>query len=264
MFQVMRDQVSDEIGFKGYDPSDDMLGRFSPLDGTVEFYGRICAAVEPHFVVLDLGVGRGAWYFEDQCQYHRRLRDIRGKVSEYIGADIDRAVLSNPTTSRNVLLERHTIPLDRESVDLILCDYVLEHIIDVQRFRDEVARVLKQGGLFCARTPHALNYVSLAARMIKNVKHARPLRLAQPNRKSEDVFPTAYRCNTLSSVSRIFAGWKNYSYLYVAEPQYYFGSKLAYHAFALIHKFAPKALVGNLFVFLRKPSADGFAIGGEL
>ena len=35
-----------------------MIGGFSPLDGTVEFYGRVNAIVKTHHVVVDLGAGR--------------------------------------------------------------------------------------------------------------------------------------------------------------------------------------------------------------
>lgn len=231
-----------------------MLGGYSPLDGTVEFYGRINAILRQDSVVLDLGAGRGAWFHEDPCSYHRELRTIRGKVAEYIGADVDDAVLDNPTTDRNVMIANGIIPLDNASVDLIIADYVLEHIENVAQFRDELTRVLKPGGIFCARTPHILNYVCVAARMIRNVRHAHWVKLAQPGRKAEDVFHTAYRCNTLSALSREFRGWENYSYLYSAEPQYYFGSRTALFFFSALHRVAPAAVVGNIFVFLRKPA----------
>lgn len=238
----------------GYDPADRLLGGFSELDGTMEFFSRLGALLEPHFVVVDLGAGRGSWHSEDRVPFRRNLRDIRSKVAEYVGVDVDPAVLTNPTTTRNALIVDGRLPMDDASADLILCDYVLEHIQDVGAFRDEVFRVLKPGGVFCGRTPHTLNYVSLAARVIKNAKHANWLRRVQPNRKAEDVFPTAYRCNTLGALDRVFAGWENFSYLYASEPQYYFGSKIAFHLFAVVHKLAPAPLTGNLFVFLRKPA----------
>lgn len=232
-----------------------MLGGYSPLDGTVEFYGRINAVLRRDSVVLDLGAGRGAWFYEDQCGHHRELRAIRGKVAEYIGADLDQAVLQNPTTDRNVVITSGLIPLGDTSVDLIIADYVLEHIENVTQFRNELVRVLKPGGMFCARTPHALNYVCVAARMIRNVRHEHWLKWSQPYRKPEDVFTTVYRWNTLSSISREFRGWENYSYIYSAEPQYHFGSRFAFLFFSVLHRFAPKAFVGNIFVFVRKPSA---------
>ncbi len=66
----------------GYDPADALLGGFSLLDGTMEFDSRVNALLQPHFRVLDLGAGRGAWHFEDAIPFRRNLRDIRSRVAE--------------------------------------------------------------------------------------------------------------------------------------------------------------------------------------
>jgi SAM-dependent methyltransferase len=238
---------------KNYDPADQMLGRFTSRDGTIEFYNRINALLQPGFKVLDLGAGRGAWYYSEKTEYKRMLRSLRGKVREYIGADVDSAVLDNPTTDRNVLIKDGLLPLADGEVDVVMCDWVLEHVVDVASFKREVDRVLKPGGFFCARTPHSFSYVSLAARVIGNSSHVKWLRWVQPNRGAQDVFPTAYQCNTLRAVSRNFDGWKNYTYLYTAEPSYYFGRKPVFHLMNVMHRLAPRALTGSLFIFLRKP-----------
>ena len=235
-----------------YDPADAMLGGFTSQDGTVQFYSRINAILEPSFKVLDLGAGRGSWYYLEKSPFKRAMREFRGKVSEYIGADVDTAVLGNPTTDRNVLIKDGLLPLRDAEVDVIICDWVLEHIVDVESFKTEVHRILKPGGYFCARTPHSFSYVSLASRMVKNSSHVKWLRWIQPKRKAEDAFPTAYRCNTLGAVTRCFSGWKNFTYLYTAEPSYYFGSKPIFFLMNLMHKIAPRMMTGSLFIFLQK------------
>jgi SAM-dependent methyltransferase len=238
---------------RNYDPADEMLGGFTSRDGTIEFYNRINALLQPEFKVLDLGAGRGAWYHSERAGYKRILRNLKGKVSEYIGADVDTAVLGNPTTDRNVLIKDGLLPLEDGEVDIVICDWVLEHIVDVAPFRREVDRVLKPGGLFCARTPHSFSYVSLAARAVRNSSHVKFLRWVQPHRKAQDAFPTAYQCNTLRAVSRRFDGWKNYTYLYTAEPSYYFGSRPVFHFMNFMHRLLPRSMTGSLFIFLRKP-----------
>ena len=236
-----------------YDPADEMLGGFTSRDGTVEFYNRVNALLQPGIKVLDLGAGRGAWYYTEKAQYKRMLRNLKGKVGEYIGADVDAAVLSNPTTDRNLLIKDGQLPLEDGEVDVVICDWVLEHIVDVASFKRELDRVLKHGGLFCARTPHSLSYVSLAARAVRNSSHVKWLRWVQPNRKAQDAFPTAYHCNTRRAVSRCFDGWENYTYLYTAEPSYYFGRKPVFRLMNAMHKLAPRVMTGSLFIFMRKP-----------
>lgn len=236
-----------------------MLGGYSPLDGTVEFYGRINAFLKPEFVVADLGAGRGAWYYDDNSAYHRSLRLMKGKVSKVIGLDIDEAVLSNPSTDENFLIDRDKLPLPDESVDMVIADFVLEHLGEPAAVEKEVFRVLRPGGLFCARTPHSLHYVSIGARLVHNARHSKVLKMVQPARKEIDVFATRYRCNTLRQIKRIWQPdrWISYSYLYTAEPSYYFGSLSVYRALRVLHKLLPLPLVGNIFVFQVKRGAEG-------
>jgi ubiquinone/menaquinone biosynthesis C-methylase UbiE len=236
-----------------FNPSDSMLGQYHPLDGTIEFYGRINSILKPTDVVLDLGAGRGAWFFEDKCDARRQAHDIKPRVLKFIGADVDPVVLTNPTTTENYVISDGKIPLPDLSVDVIIADHVLEHILNVKDVYQEVNRVLKSGGIFCARTPHKFKYVSLIASIIKNTNHAKILRFVQPNRKAADVFPTAYRLNTMSSIRKAFSTYQNYSYLYSAEPAYYFGNKIIYCFFSWLHRVLPKVIVSEIFVFLRKP-----------
>ncbi|MDB5440507.1 MAG: methylase involved in ubiquinone/menaquinone biosynthesis [Caulobacteraceae bacterium] len=236
-----------------FDSSEGLLGGFSSLDGTMEFFTRVNVLLEPHFTVLDLGAGRGAWHTEDQIPWRRALRDIKGKVHRYIGCDVDPVVMTNPITDENLLIEAGRVPMASASVDLIICDYVLEHVADPKAFRDEIDRLLKPGGYFCARTPHSLNYVSLAARVVANSRHVALLSKVQPDRKPQDVFPTVYRCNTRGQLRAMFQGYDDHSYVYVSEPSYYFGKRWAFRILSVFHKLLPGPLVGNLFVFVRKP-----------
>lgn len=231
------------------------LGGFLPLDGTIEFYSRVKALARPTDLAVDLGAGRGAWFEEDESDFRREMRKLKGHVAHVVGCDIDPAVLGNRAVdSARLLAPGQRWPFDDASVDLIVSDYVLEHIEDPQAFAAEVHRVLKPGGWLCARTPTKYNYVSIGARLVSNVRHARVLSAAQPGRKAEDVFPTAYRLNTRNDLDRAFspARFENLSYTYSSEPQYHFGRVWVYRTFQFLHWLLPRAMTGNLFIFLRK------------
>jgi SAM-dependent methyltransferase len=201
-----------------YDPGTRMLGGFSSNDGTIAFFNRVNALLHPDFTVLDIGAGRGSWFYLDSSAYRRQLRTIKGKVKEYICADIDEVVLTNPTSDRNVVMRDARVPLADHSVDLIISDFVLEHVVDVAGFKGEITRLLKPGGHFCARTPHKAHYVSLFARLIRNGRHAALLPFLQPSRRAEDVFPTAYKINSLRQVKATFRDWENYTFIFSPEP----------------------------------------------
>lgn len=230
-----------------------MLGDYSDRDGTIEFFLRIRQALRETDIVLDLGAGRGAWYFEDTCKIRRDIRDIRPHVNSYIGADVDPVILTNPTTTENRHITSDQIPAENEEFDAVICDYVLEHVINAKAFCKEIDRILKPGGFFFARTPHKFQYTSIAARTIKNSQHVSVLNRAQPDRKAEDVFPTAYQLNTSSALKRHFENYKDFSYLYTSEPAYHFGNSAVYKTFEIFHKLLPKPLTSNIFVFMKKP-----------
>lgn len=231
------------------------LGGFLALDGTIEFYSRVKALARPTDFAIDLGAGRGAWFDEDDSEFRREMRKLKGHVAQVVGCDIDPAVLHNRAVdSARLLTLGRPWPFDDASVDLIVSDYVLEHVEDPRAFAEEVYRVLRPGGWLCARTPTKYNYVSVGARLVSNVRHAKVLAAAQPGRKAEDVFPTAYRLNTRRDLNRAFspARFENLSYTYCSEPQYHFGRAWVYRLFQLAHWVLPPAMTGNLFIFMRK------------
>ena len=235
-----------------FKPGENLLGGYHELDGTIEFYGRINAILKKSDSVLDLGAGRGSWYSTDNCSYRREIHDLKKKVKYLVGIDIDDAVLENPTTHKNLTMSENKIPLEDNSMDIIFADWVLEHVQNPNKFTSEIDRVLKPGGIFCARTPHKYKYVSLFASLIKNKFHSKILKFIQPQREERDIFPTAYKLNTLQSIRRKFKNYKDFSYLYTSHPSYYAENQILFKLLAFFHKVLPAVMVSEIFVFLQK------------
>lgn len=234
-----------------YNPEDAYIGGYTPNDGTIEFYSRIKAITKPEHTVLDMGAGRGAWFEDDVCEYRRLVRSFKGHVKEFIATDIDEAVLQNRSSDRNIVTEDR-VPLEDHSVDIIIADYVLEHVQDPVSFVSEVKRLLKPKGIFCARTPHKYNYISLGGRSIPNKKHTNVLKNLQPDRKSQDVFDTAYKLNTVGAIQRHFFEFSDHSYVFRTDPSYYFGNQRLYRVLEAGHRMMPIWFSGNIFAFLRR------------
>ena len=235
-----------------FKPGKNLLGGYHELDGTIEFYGRINAILKKSDSVLDLGAGRGSWYSTDNCSYRREIHDLKKKVKYLVGIDIDDAVLENPTTHKNLTMSENKIPLESNSMDIIVADWVLEHVQNPNEFISEIDRVLKPGGIFCARTPHKYKYVSLFASLIKNKIYLKLLKFIQPQRKERDIFPTAYKLNTLQTIRRKFKNYKDFSYLYTSHPSYYAENQILFKLFAFFHKVLPAVMVSEIFVFSQK------------
>lgn len=232
------------------------FGGYSDIDGTVTFYGRVQALLQSDMVVLDVGCGRGAGLMHDPVVFRRELRRLRGRCKRVIGLDVDVEARSNPGVDEFHLIDGAAPwPLADRSIDLIVSDYVLEHIDEPAAFMAQVARVLKPGGVFCARTTNRLGYVGLVASVIPNRRHGKVVRFAQKDREEMDVFPTRYRINTIWQVRHFLeaSGLQGLVYGYEAEPSYLRFSWLAYSLGKYLHAMTPPFLRTCLFVFARKP-----------
>lgn len=230
------------------------FGGFMPGDGTIDFYARIRTLVDENCRVLDLGAGRGSWFATDVCKTRRNLRLLKGKVAEVVGADVDEAVMQNRTVDRKVVFRiGQPLPFEDAAFDIVIADFVLEHVENPEEFASEIMRILRPGGCFCARTPHKFNYVSIAASLTRNTKHASVLKSVQPQRDEVDVFPTFYRLNTRGAIKQYFPDAIDRTFLFSTNPSYFFGKRFIHSALKKLHGVLPEVASGNLFVFLQKP-----------
>jgi SAM-dependent methyltransferase len=230
-------------------------GGYSRMDGSVDFYTRINALVGPESRVLDFGAGRGWWAVEPIAPFQRQLRMLRGRVKEVVGSDVDPAVTTNPSLDEARVVELGApLPFDDDSFDLVMADFVLEHINaeDAQDVANDIMRVLKPGGWFAARTPYRWGFVGIGARLIPNRRHVKVLRRLQPDRLAEDVFPVRYTMNTRKDINRYFAGHRVVVYGQVSEPQYAGRSVIAWRIAAFVERLLPYRMAAALMVFVQK------------
>jgi SAM-dependent methyltransferase len=231
------------------------VGGFSKLDGQVEFYTRVNALIDANSRVLDFGAGRGYWAVEPMPEMSRRLRMLRGRVAEVVGADVDPVVEHNPTVDRSVVLAQgQPLPFDDATFDLVIADYVLEHVTpdDAGDVASELMRVLRRGGWLAARTPNKWGMIGIGARAVPNHLHTTLLARLQPGRKAEDVFPTQYAMNTRSDLRRLFAGHDVHVYGHTSEPTYFGRSKTAWRLAAGLGRITPPRLEPTLMIFVQK------------
>ena len=96
-------------------------------------------------ILADIGSGSSPYY---DIFYDR--------VEKYCAIDFQDSLPRKE--NRNIVQKEGTIeklPLSNESIDVALCNQVLEHVINPSLAVAEVARVLKKGSLFVGSVPHA-------------------------------------------------------------------------------------------------------------
>lgn len=162
------------------------------LSNDAPFRKMIYGAVSPETRVLDAGAGAG-----DLFPY-----DLKGRVKEIIGVDLDPRVKTNPQLDRGIEADLTAIPIEDNYFDVVFSRYVLEHVGAPEAFLHEMNRILKPGGRILFLTPNKWHYVSLASRLTPQAFHNWYNK--RRGRQAEDTFPTVYRLNSVSSIRKHF------------------------------------------------------------
>lgn len=227
---------------------------FAHQDAETIFFTQVAALHRSDDAVLDFGAGRGEWYEDDPARFRRELQNFRGRSRHLDGCDVDPVVLKNRTLDAAAVIQPgQPLPYEDARFDLVISRYVLEHVRDPEFIAAELLRVTKPGGWICALTTNKWGYVALAARAVPNSLHRAALRLIQPSRKAEDIFPTAYRLNTPGALKRHFGAQAEvYCFRFSGTPTYHFGRSWLYRLQQIVHRFLPPTLDKALGVFIRK------------
>jgi len=227
-------------------------GGFSNADGTILFYTRVNALIQPTHTLIDIGCGRGV-YANDPVPYRQRLRILKDKCAKVIGIDINPDANLNPYLDEFRLIEGNRWPLESKSVDICLADNVLEHLLVPDNLFNEARRILKPGGYLCLRTPNIMSYFGLISKLIPNQKHGQILKKLKQTSQA-DIFPTFYKCNTIYSVKRMLNKY-NFSkcvYGHDPEPAYLHFSKFLYFIGFIHQRVAPQLFKVSIHAYARK------------
>src|SRR4051794_9355367 len=158
--------------------------------------------VRPGQRLLDAGCGR-------DMAFCREFSSIAAVVGLDLEPTLDTQNRVSPYGIRGDLSK---LPFPPETFDVIISRSVVEHLEDpLEAFR-EFSRVLRPGGKVIIVTPNKYDYVSLIAAVTPYRAHRRMAREVFQI-SEDDVFPTLYRANTMSSIRRTFkrAGLKEHS-----------------------------------------------------
>jgi len=240
-------------GYKSIYYPESKFGGFTDIDGTIAFYIRVNSFINSSSIVLDVGCGRGS-YAEDPISIRRDLRIFKGKCKKVIGIDTSKDGENNPFLDEFNLIEGTYWPLEDSSVDVCICDSVLEHIGNPELFFSECHRVINQRGYLCIRTPNLMSYFGLFSRLAPNRLHNTIVSKVQEKREDKDVFPTFYRCNTIKKIRNMLNkyGFDHCIYGYEAEPSYFAFSRI-FHLLGVIHqRYSPNIFKITIFVYGRK------------
>lgn len=236
------------------------VDNFTIQDSDISFFSLIRSLYlrYPIKSVLDYGAGRN-YYVQDfdpsaHSHFIKDLRDLRYGGAKVTAVDVSEVVRTHPTSDAQFqLVPSAPLPFEDASFDLVVSDFVFEHLERPQPIARELQRVVKPGGWILVRTPNRYGYVALVASLIPNSLHTLVLRYIQPDRKDVDVFPTYYRVNTAASARKFFNQCEVSVVSSHWEPQYFFGKRWLYRVNLFIHALLPSVLgMTSIFIMRRK------------
>jgi SAM-dependent methyltransferase len=225
--------------------------RKSGWDSIVSFLGVAQALAGRASVVVDVGCGRGAIAeVPGDLVFH----DLRGPDRHVIGIDLDPVGAENPIIDEFRMIDDDGHwPLDDASADLAVSDFVLEHVDDPEAFVAELARTLRPGGVFVARTISRYSPLSFAARRIPNDQHTSWLSVLQPKRLEKDVFPTRYRMNSERDLRRLLDAEFDWTVHHrVGHEQYFLRWPRLARAIMAVEPRLPRTMQMTLVLYARR------------
>jgi SAM-dependent methyltransferase len=152
---------------------------------------------KPFFDICASNIPRGSEILEIGSGPSNKTTRTLSKIGSVTGVDIDPEVLNNDACVRAEVFDGLHFPFPDNSFDACVSNWVLEHVADPRTHFNEVARVLRPGGMYCFRTPNLFHYVMLGSRLTPHFLHLNTAnRLRGLNADAHDPWRTYYRANS--------------------------------------------------------------------
>lgn len=166
-------------------------------NGTVEFHGILGNLIKANqSIALEIGAGT-----ENKTSSYLAVI-----VARLDGLDIDERARLNPALDKVMVYDGGVFPVKDESYDIIVADYVMEHVENPLLMISEIQRVLKPGGHFVFRTPNNYHYVSIVSRFTPHWFHLLVANRARGKTEGDiDPYATYYRFNSRRKIRAILS-----------------------------------------------------------
>jgi len=205
-------------------------------------YQDLVASLVTHQTsLLELGCGRAS-LAEDPIRRAGRSAGIDLSLSD---------LRCNQTVACPAMADGAHLPFPAASFDLLISQWVIEHLEEPIRVFREMARVLRPGGRMVHFTTNALNYVPLISRLIpETVQEGLLGRLLK--RPAHESFPTYFRANTHRRIAQLASqsGLVLDDYAYVGNPFYLAFSPLLFRGGLLFEKLTDRPPLRRFKLYL--------------
>ena len=147
-------------------------------------------------------VSDGAVILDAGCGHTSVIPDVSSIRITRIGMDIIlEDVRKNKSIDLGLCSNINHIPLKGNTVDIIVCNMVFEHLRNPEAAFAEMHRVLKEGGFLVFMTPCVYNVVTVLSILLPNRLHRKVVSWITTVDEN-DIFPTFYRANSIGALRK--------------------------------------------------------------
>jgi len=220
-------------------------------DAGQQYWEIIANLVNPQTTVLEIGCGRTSLASEEIS-----------KAKYSAGTDVSLLDLRhNITVTYRVAANGAQLPFPSCHFDLIISQWVIEHLEMPKPVFVEMSRVLRSRGRIILLTTNANNYIPLLSRIIPSKWHGRLIEHFL-HRPSHESFPTFYRANTYKRLELLGhqSGLKLEECIYIGSPFYLAFSPLLFKIALLFEKLTDASAMRGLKLYLIAKLRKGYLL----
>jgi len=198
-------------------------------------------ALDADKAVLELGCGAMS-LAEDSLR--------RAKMSA--GVDLVLSALqANTVVDYPILANSDHLPFASETFDVVISQWVIEHLPNPGQTFTEIARVLRPGGEIILFTTNANNYIPLLSRLTPDRLQDDILEKVL-HRPGHESFPTHYKANSRKALQHLAgqAGLHLEEVIFVGNPFYLAFSRPLFYLALLFEKLTDHARLQGLKLYL--------------
>jgi LSD1 subclass zinc finger protein len=202
MFRFLMGWVDEYFGRGSYDWIRPWLAPYQE-DTHLAYARTLSRLVQPGIRWLDAGCGHKIL----ARNLEKDEKEIAGRTCHAVGCDTFVPSQQQHRSLENIVsCDINSLPFCDGSFDLVTLNMVAEHLREPERAFSELARVLDRGGQLVIHTPCASSYeiwiIRLGWRIAPRKAGHWMIRFLE-GRDPGEVFPTFYRANTRSQLSRL-------------------------------------------------------------
>lgn len=194
-------------------------------------------------LILNAGCGEGTW-----SKIHKYLSNHK---TVGIGIGI-KDLMKNNVVDFRIGGDLGNLPFKDNMFDLIICEWVAEHLDRPEDVMKEFYRVLKPNGYLFISTSNVLNPIILLGGKIFPYSIVRRLHKILYNVEEEDVFPLRYKFNTLRKISKTMKelGFREDILMTANNPWYLKFNRVLCLFYILFERFCSKFNLRFLDIYL--------------